>query len=392
MLKKSKKETCCFSLLDNKSHKQKYHRSVLHFAMPHLCKILCVIYLVVGSQKIVFRDIPSVSDDRFPIMRKMMNTIAPLPANDPMNVHSDITISSTMKDVVQEIFTAAQRSEEKFPEPKTEDENKTLKKAQHSSSHNFDKLSASKNETIEDIFAAAGNFSLRNNNTDPENIPKLLQVDYSELSRIQNTIEDIFTASNTPRKLTPRQSEISPDLDYLDLLDIGSSIPPTADTGEDYAQESQQNYDYLALLPNPDNYGEDHLNSENVDHSLNIPGQTQGEENGSLVIKKCCRFNEVLNNNHECVESDDASKFNFEVQKLSTTDIQRVDYNMFRCQKKMIHELVPVAILPDGQVNVDDGEWLLGHQQCLELTEIVEGYIEGISLIVCDSSGSQGSI
>ena len=359
--------------------------------MRPLGKFLCVIYLVVGSQKIVFRDIPSVSDDRFPIMRKMMNTIAPLPANDPMNVHSDITISSTMKDVVREIFTAAQKSEEKFPEPKTENENKTLKKAQHSSSDNFDKLSAS-NETIEDIFAAAGNFSLRNNNTDPENIPKLLQVDYSELSRIQNTIEDIFTASNTPRKLTPRQSEINPDLDYLDLLDIGSSIPATADTGEDYAQESQQNYDYLALLPNPDNYWEDHLNSENVDHSLNIPGQTQGEENGSLVIKKCCRFNEVLNNNHECVESDDASTFNFEVQKLSTTDIQRVDYNMFRCQKKMIHELVPVAILPDGQVNVDDGEWLLGHQQCLELTEIVEGYIEGISLIVCDSSGSQGSI
>ena len=134
------------------------------------------------------------------------------------------------------------------------------------------------------------------------------------------------------------------------------------------------------------------MNSENVDHSLNGLGQTQGEENGSLVIKKCCRFNEVLNNNHECVESHDASKFNFEVQKLSTTDIQRVDYNMFRCQKKMIHELVPVAILPDGQVNVADGEWLLGHQQCLELTEIVEGYIEGISLIVCDSSGSQGSI
>ena len=231
-VKKSKKETCCFSLLDKKSHKQKYHRSVLHFAMPHLGKILCVIYLVVGSQKIVFRDIPSVSDDRFPIMRKMMNTIAPLPANDPMIVHSDITISSTMKDVVQEIFTAAQKSEEKFPKPKTEDENKTLKKAQHSSSDNLDKLSAS-NETIEDIFAAAVNFSLRNNNTDPENIPKLLQVDYSELSRIQNTIEDIFTASNTPRKLTPRQSEISPDQDYLDLLDIGSSIPATADTGEE---------------------------------------------------------------------------------------------------------------------------------------------------------------
>ena len=360
--------------------------------MPHLVKVLCVIYLVVGSQKIVFRDIPSVSDDRFPIMRKMMNTNA-LPTNDPMNVLGDITISSTMKDVVQEIFTAAQRSEEKFPEPNTEEENEALK-VQHSPSDNLDTLSASK-DTIQDIFAAAVNFSIGNNNTDPENIPLLLQVDYSELSKIQNTIEDIFAASNySPSKFTSRQGKVNPDQDYLDLLDIGSIIPATADTGDD-AQESQQNYDYQALLQNPDNYWEDHLNSENVDHSLTGPGQTGGEENGSLVIKKCCRFDEVLNNNHECVESDDASRFNFEVQKLSTTDIQRVEYNMFRCQKKMIHELVPAEILPDGHVDADvdaDGEWLLGYQQCLELTEIVEGYIEGISLIVCDSSGSQGSI
>ena len=80
---------------------------MLHLAiMRPLGKFLCVIYLLVGSQKIVFRDIPSVSDDRFPIMRKMMNTNA-LPTNDPMKVLGDITISSPMKDVVRQSFTLA---------------------------------------------------------------------------------------------------------------------------------------------------------------------------------------------------------------------------------------------------------------------------------------------
>ena len=357
---------------------------MLHLAMLPIREFLflCVIYLLVGSQKIVFRDIPSVSDDRFPIMRKMMNTNA-LATNDPMKGLGDITISSPMKDIVQDIFTAAEKLEEQFAESKTE-----VPKPQPSSSDDYVDLAATK-DTIKDIFEAAANLLPRKTDSNQDNTPLLLHVDYSDLSRIQNTIKDIFAMANdTPRKLTPRQIDL--DQEYLDLLDIGSSISATADTGK-FAQETGQQYDYqVGGEPNPDNYWEDNLNSGNVDQHFTGRGQTRVEDNSSLVIKKCCRFNEVLNNNHECVVSDDAGRFNYEIQKLSIADITRVDYNMFRCQKKMIHELIPVEILPDGHVNVADGEWLLEYQQCLELTEITEGYIEGISLIVCDSSGSQG--
>ena len=302
-----------------------------------------------------------------------MNTNA-LPTNDPMKVLGDITISSPMKDVVQDIFTAAEKSEEKLADLKVENENES------SSSEDDVDLSATK-DTIGDIFAAAVNMSSSSgqNDSNQDNIPLLLHVDYSDLSRIQNTIKDIFATANYTRseQPSPRQNELDYDQVYQDLLNMGTSISAT--------ESGLQYYDYQAGEQYPDNYWEHNLNSGNVD-----PSQTREEENSSLVIKKCCRFNEVLNNNHECVESDDASSFNYEIQKLSLTDINRVDYNTFRCQKKMIHELVPVEILPDGQIIVADGKWLLENQQCLELTEITEGFIEGISLIVCDSSGSQG--
>ena len=314
-----------------------------------------------------------------------MNTNA-LPTNDPMKGLGDITISSPMKDIVQDIFAAAQKSEREkrnFADPKTESP-----KPQPLSSDEYVDFPATK-DTIKDIFEAAANFSSGKNDSNQDNTPLLLHVDYSDLAQIQNTIKDIFAMANDPPR-APRQNDL--DQEYLDLLDIGTSISATADAGE-FAKVVGQQYDYhyqAAGEPNPDNYWEDNLNSGNVDQHFTDHGQTREEENSSLVIKKCCKFNEVLNNNHECVESDDAGIFNHEIQRLSITDINRVDYNMFRCQKKMIHELIPVEILPDGRVNVADGEWLLEYQQCLELTEITEGYIEGISLIVCDSSGSQG--
>ena len=138
--------------------------------MLFFSKFLCVIYLLVGSQKIVFRDIPSVSDDRFPIMRKMMNTNTP-PTNDPMKGLGDITISSPMKDVVQD--KKAEKSEEK--KQKSEDESEILE-AEHLTSDDHVDLTATE-ETILDIFATAKNFSLGKNYSSQENIPLLLHVD-----------------------------------------------------------------------------------------------------------------------------------------------------------------------------------------------------------------------
>ena len=62
-------------------------------------------------------------DESAMTMRKMMNTNA-LPTNDPMKVFGDITISSPMKDVVQDIFTAAEKTEEKLADLKIENEKK----------------------------------------------------------------------------------------------------------------------------------------------------------------------------------------------------------------------------------------------------------------------------